>query len=149
MIRALMLLVSLMFFAVSCAPVEHKAMISQSNRSPVDLQNKTWLWLSTVTPDERITSLDPQRYTLFFADNGNLQIKIDCNSGGGSYELSEGKVSFGPLFSTRMACYQDTQGHLFTRDLERVSSFFLQEGMLFLEFSSDGGTMNFKQSRER
>ena len=106
--------------------------------------NKTWQWVSTITPVEKITVPAPERYTIRLSDNGRLQAQFDCNRGGGDYKISEGKLSFGPLISTRMACPPDSLDNKFMKDLQRVSSFFLHDGNLFLELPMDSGTMKFR-----
>jgi heat shock protein HslJ len=106
----------------------------------------TWEWVSTVNPVERIEVADPSRYTLTLLAGGEVRAGFDCNRGGGSYELSTGRLSFGPFMSTRMACPEDSQADLFMRDLQRVTSFFEQDGELYLELPYDSGTMRFRPS---
>jgi len=108
------------------------------------LFHKTWQWEETVTPVEKITVADPGRYTILFAEGGSLQARFDCNRGGGSYRVEAGHLSFGPMMSTRMACPEDTQDALFMRDLERVSTFFIEGDRLYLELPYDSGTMKFR-----
>ena len=66
------------------------------------------------------------------------------NNGGGNYQISAGKLSFGPLMSTRMACPPGSLDATYTRDLQRVVSFFVQDGDLYLELPVDSGTMRFQ-----
>ena len=107
--------------------------------------NKTWQWESTTTPVERVTVSDPGRYTIRLAEGGALQARLDCNRGRGYYRISPGKLSFGPLASTRMACAEDSLVGVFVRDLRRVVSFFIEGGWLYLELPYDSGTMKFRQ----
>ena len=120
----------------------------QNTRStdPQSVLNKTWQWVSTITPEEKIAVPKPERYTIVLTDDGTLQARFDCNRGGGEFEISHGKLSFGPLMSTRMACPSDTMDGPFMRDLQRVASFFLQDGLLYLELPYDSGTMKFRQA---
>jgi len=113
-------------------------------KDPKAVLNKTWQWESTVTPVETITVPSPEQYTLLLAEDGTLKAKFDCNNGGGSYEISEGNLSFGPMMSTRMACPEGSLDMVFMRDLARVSSFFLEGGNLYLELPYDSGTMKFR-----
>jgi len=113
-------------------------------KDPKAVLNKTWQWESTVTPVETITVSSPEQYTLLLAEDGTLKAKFDCNNGGGNYEISEGTLSFGPMMSTRMACPEGSLDVAFMRDLERVSSFFLEGGNLYLELPYDSGTMKFR-----
>jgi len=120
----------------------------QNTRStdPQSVLNKTWQWVSTITPVEKIMVPNPERYTIVLTDDGKLQARFDCNRGGGEFKISHGKLSFGPLMSTRMACPSDTMDGPFMRDLQRVASFFLQDGLLYLELPYDSGTMKFRQA---
>lgn len=111
---------------------------------PQSVLNKTWQWVGTTTPAETITVNDPGRYTIHMAGGGQLQARFDCNRGGGSYTISAGKLSFGPMMSTRMACPPDSLDAVFMRNLQRVEAFFIENGTLNLVFSEDGGTMRFK-----
>jgi heat shock protein HslJ len=52
-------------------------------------------------------------------------------------------LSFSPLISTRMACPADSMDGPFIRDLQRVTSFFIEGGKLCLELPYDSGTMIF------
>jgi heat shock protein HslJ len=116
------------------------------SKDPQMVIGKSWQWVSTVTPVEKITAAAPARYTILLLEDGNIRARFDCNKGGGKYTLSEGRLSFGPLMSTRMACPPDTQDAPFMRDLQRVSSFFVENGELVLELTMDSGTMRFRQS---
>lgn len=118
-------------------PVSH-------TREPGVVLNRTWQWVSTITPVEKVTVPDPARYTIRLTDGGKVQARFDCNGGGGTYVISEGRLSFGPLLSTRMACPADSLDGPFMRDLQRVASFFVQDGDLYLELPLDSGTMRFR-----
>ncbi len=115
-------------------------------KNPQMVVGKTWQWVATVTPVEKIMVAAPERYTILLHEDGNVRVRFDCNNGGGKYTLSEGRISFGPLMSTRMACSPDSQDSPFMRDLQRVSSFFVESGELYLELPMDSGTMRFRQT---
>lgn len=122
------------------------ALPDQNKRSkdPQSVVNKTWQWVSTITPVEKIAVPSPERYTIILTDEGKLQARFDCNRGGGEFKISPGKLSFGPLLSTRMACPEDSLDRPFMRDLQRVVSFFVENGMLYLELPYDSGIMKFR-----
>jgi len=113
---------------------------------PQTILNKTWQWELTITPVKKIDVPNPERYTILLTAEGKVQARFDCNRGGGNYEISEGKLSFGPLMSTRMACPPDTLDAPFMRDLQRVASFFVENGNLYLELPFDSGTMKFRSA---
>jgi heat shock protein HslJ len=142
MIRILLVALSGMMIA-GCAAVGQSGPAERST-DPQSVLNKTWQWEATITPVERITVKNPERYTIMLADDGKVQARFDCNRGGGEYKISASKLSFGPLMSTRMACPPDTLDGPFMRDLQRVASFFLQGGLLYLELPMDSGTMRFR-----
>jgi heat shock protein HslJ len=128
---------------VSCAA----GPLTSENTRNTDHQmvfNITWQWVSTITPVEKIAVPNPERYTIFLTADGKAKIRFDCNRGGGDYKISKGKLSFGPLLSTRMACPPDTLDGPFMRDLQRVASFFVENGNLYLELPFDSGTMKFR-----
>lgn len=110
---------------------------------PQMVLNKTWQWESTITPVEKIAVPNPERYTILLTAEGKAQVRFDCNRGG-EYKISEGKLSFGPLMSTRMACPPDSLDGPFMRDPQRVASFFVENGRLYLELPLDSGTMKFR-----
>jgi heat shock protein HslJ len=110
---------------------------------PRTILDKTWQWESTITPAEKITVPAPERYTIFLQADGRAQMRFDCNRGSGGFKISPGQLSFGPLLSTRMACPPDSLDSAFMRDLQRVVSFFVDNGTLYLELPYDSGTMKF------
>jgi heat shock protein HslJ len=112
-------------------------------KAPGAITDKTWQWEATVTPVEKITVPAPERYTILLESDGTVQARFDCNRGGGGYKISPGRLSFTPLMSTRMACPPDSLDSIFMRDLQRVVSFFVEAGSLYLEFPYDSGTMKF------
>ena len=117
---------------------------NERSTDPQAIIGKTWQWVATVTPVEKITVTEPERYTIFLMADGKVQVRFDCNRGGGNYKVSEGQLSFGPMMSTRMACPPDSLDSAFMRDLQRVVSFFVEDGALYLELPEDGGLMVFR-----
>jgi len=133
----------LVVIAAGCATGGKPEPVTRT-KEPRPVLNRTWQWVSTVTPVEKITVPKPERYTIRLTDDGKVQARFDCNGGGGTYQISEGRLSFGPLLSTRMACPPESLDGPFMRDLQRVASFFLQDGQLYLELPLDSGTMRFR-----
>jgi heat shock protein HslJ len=121
-----------------------RASPAERSTNPQAVLGKTWEWEATITPIETTTVTNPDRYTILLKDDGKVQARFDCNRGGGDYGISAGRVSFGPLLSTRMACPPDSLDGLYMRDLQRVVSFFIQDGKLYLELAADSGTMRFR-----
>ncbi len=106
---------------------------------------KTWQWQETVTPVEKITVLQPERYTLRLTEKRRAELKFDCNRGGGSYQIAEGKLSFGPMMATRMACPEDSMDAIYMKYLQNVNSYFIEGDSLYLELPAGNGTLRFRQ----
>ncbi|WDP89909.1 MAG: META domain-containing protein [Desulfobacter sp.] len=121
---------------------------SERDYDPQAVLDRQWQWESTITPVEKITADRPEHYTLLLKTGGKAQVRFDCNRGGGSFEISAGKLSFGPLISTRMACPPGSLDFRFAADLQRVASFFTQDNTLYLELPHDSGTMAFVPSTD-
>jgi len=112
-------------------------------RTPEAATGGVWRWETTVTPVERIGTAAPERYTLELQSGGVALVRADCNRGRGSYEISEGRIKFGPIATTRMACPPGSLDSRYLKDLERATTFFVEDGRLFLELPMDSGTMRF------
>ncbi len=111
---------------------------------PQAILDRTWQWEATTTPVAKIAVETPERFTLRLGADGRAQMRFDCNLGGGEFEVSPGRLTFGPLISTRMACPPGSLDRVFMRDLERVASFFVKDDRLYLELPYDSGTMQFR-----
>jgi heat shock protein HslJ len=105
-----------------------------------------WQWIKTVTPVEEIVADAPERYTLTLMSGGRAEMLFDCNRGSGSYEIDGNGLTLGPMMSTRMACPDGTQDAVYMQYLQRVTTFFLRDGALYLELPVDSGTMEFRQA---
>ena len=142
MVLSVICLVSMMS---GCATNTQTGKNERSN-DPGQAMSRTWQWESTTTPVERITVPAPERYTLFLNEDGKAEVRFDCNRGGGEYMIAAGKLSFGPLISTRMACPEGSLDGPFMRDLQRIASFFIEDRQLYLELPYDSGTMRFREA---
>jgi heat shock protein HslJ len=115
----------------------------EHSSEPEMIMGKVWMWEATITPVERIKVADPRLYTIAFKEDGKVELLIDCNSGRGKYTIQNEALSFGPLISTRKNCSPESLSASFMRDLQRVSSFFVEDGRLFMELPHDSGGMKF------
>ncbi len=127
---------------VGCATASSTEQPARSTDSEM-IMNKTWQWEATVTPVETITASEPERYTFLLGSDGRAQVRFDCNGGGGEFNISPGRLSFGPMMSTHMACPEDSQDARFAADLQRSVSFFVENGDLYLDLAYHSGTMRF------
>lgn len=140
MFRLFMLILSALMLAGCAAAFSVPA---TGTTDPGAVLDRTWQWETTQTADEKISPENPERYTIRLTGENRLQARFDCNSGGGSYQISAGKLSFGPMLSTRMACAPDSLDFQFMRDLGRVDTFYV-DGQLYLRLKGDGGNMRFR-----
>ena len=84
---------------------------------------------------------DQQSITLQFVPDGSANGKGGCNEFGASYTVSpDGKLSFGPVTSTKMACDSlMAQENAYFNALAKVTQFKTEGGKLTLS-SADGKT---------
>jgi heat shock protein HslJ len=115
---------------------------------PRSLQGEAWQWEGTEVPGNACTVDTPERYTLRFLSDGDLQVRLDCNRGIGTYEASVGSLSLGPIAATRMACPPDSLDGRYADDLQQVETFHVQGDRLHLGLA-DGGTMRFRRDATR
>jgi len=129
-------------FLIGCATISSNTQ-SEQNYDPQTILDKQWQWESTITPVEQITVGTPENYTILLKSDNKVQVRFDCNRGGGSFEISLGKLSFGPMMSTRAACPPGSLDFRFAKDLQRIVSFFTRNNNLYLGLPYDSGTMKF------
>lgn len=112
-------------------------------RMKLDMQ--TWKWQRTIYSDGK--NVLPKKegiFTLTFASDGRVQVGTDCNRMSGTYTVSQNKITFGPMMSTKMYC-EGSQENDFASMLAEVSSFlFTSKGELVLELKLDSGQMVFR-----
>lgn len=145
MSRLFLLMISGIFLS-GCVAVSSNTQ-SERKYDPQAVLDKKWQWESTVTPVETINVDKPDNYTILLKSAGRVQVRFDCNRGGGSFEISSGKLSFGPMMSTRAACPKGSLDFRFAKDLQRVVSFFTMDNNLYLELPYDSGTMKFRPAK--
>lgn len=124
---------------------------SQMDRTtaPKAVFDAVWQWEGTDAPNDACIVSTPERYTLQFLRDGKVQVRFDCNNGGGPYVISAGKLSFSPFISTRRACERDSLDGRYVKDLQQVVAFFVQDDVLVLELSGEGGNMRFRRVDEQ
>lgn len=95
---------------------------------------------------------DPARYTLEFAAEGRVLLRLDCNSGHSSWQATpapgsvaqrrSGSLGFGPIASTRAACPPGSLEPRLAAMLPFVRSFVIEQGQLHLALLADGGILS-------
>ncbi|MGH7182746.1 MAG: META domain-containing protein [Nitrospiraceae bacterium] len=88
---------------------------------------------------------DKTKYTIAFAADGELTVRIDCNRGRGTWKLSgPGQLQFGQLALTRALCPPGSLHDRIVRHWEFVRSYFIKDDHLFLSLMADGGVYEFE-----
>ena len=93
-----------------------------------------------LTPD------DGSKYTIAFAGDGTLSMKIDCNRAHGPWKSAgPGRLELGPIAVTRAQCLDPRSLHdQIVGQLENIRSYVLRDGHLFLALMADGGIYEFQ-----
>jgi heat shock protein HslJ len=106
---------------------------------PSDLEGGTWrLQSMALDGADAFVPEDRSRFTIEFGADGNLGVRADCNVCGGSYTLSGGRMTVGPMACTLVAC-PTNRGQEFATLIQGTTSVELEDGEL--EIESDGGTL--------
>jgi heat shock protein HslJ len=109
------------------------------------LVGPVWAWQHTLMNDDsRTVPGAPDRYTLQFRPDGRVDVRADCNRGGGSYTQQERRLSFGPIALTRMQCAPGSNDAAFLKGLPEITSFLFAGDLLVLELKYDSGSMQFR-----
>jgi para-nitrobenzyl esterase len=93
----------------------------------------------TATPD------DKAKYSLVFAADGTVAVRVDCNRGRGTWK-SEGpnQIQFGPMALTRAMCPPGSLHDQIVKHWTFFRSYVIKDGHLFLSLMADGGIYEFE-----
>lgn len=117
-----------------------------SAQAAADLAGTSWQLVrfedsngQTQTPDAK------NKYTVAFESDGMVSVRIDCNRGRGTWKSAgPNQLQFGPLALTRAMCLPAPLNDYIPKDWERLRSYTLKDGHLFLSLMADGGTYEFE-----
>ncbi len=108
-----------------------------------DLVGVTWKWTSLVTDTAETKSNDPNRYTVEFTADGQVNVKSDCNTGSASYTVEGEALTIGPIAMTKVYCGDTSQDSLFTSQLQKAALYSVSDGTLMIATNDNSGTLNF------
>jgi para-nitrobenzyl esterase len=134
--RSLLLLVTI-GFVVGCAPTRpvHLAGVGNTSWQLVKFQGGDG---TVLIPD------DMAKYTVAFANNGDVSVRFDCNRGRGVWILNgPNQLRFGPLSLTRAVCPPGSLHDHLVRQWPFVQSYSMKGGHLFLSLMANGGIYEF------
>lgn len=111
-----------------------------------DLGGRSWQLVKFEGGDGKsLAPADKTKYTIAFASDGSVSVRIDCNRGRGTWKSAEpSQLQFGPLALTRAMCPPAPLNDRIPKDWQYVRSYILKEGHLFLSLMADGGTYEFE-----
>jgi heat shock protein HslJ len=110
------------------------------------LMGVEWRWQgSQYSNDTQNIPPGMDRYTLTLQPDGRVNIRADCNRGGGNFALDGNKIAITITHTTRAACPPDSLEQPYIRDLNGVAVWFFKEGDLYLDIKYDTGTMKFSK----
>lgn len=117
----------------------------EADANVMTLDMKPWIWQKTTyNNDTELLPNKPDVFVITFAKDGAFSAQTDCNSLGGSYEVTDNRISFGNMFSTKMFC-ENSQEQEFSAMLSEVQSYlFTSKGELVLELKMDSGAAVFR-----
>ncbi|MBC2712130.1 MAG: META domain-containing protein [Desulfosarcina sp.] len=109
-----------------------------------DITGVVWKWQQTrYNNDQDAVPPDPSGYTIAFNPDGTLNIRADCNRGGGKYSNKGESITIKVTHTTRAMCPPDSLEQTFIKDLNAAAIYFFKDGNLYLDLKYDTGTMKF------
>jgi len=116
--------------------------------SQADLTTGSWQWVSGRESQGAMPNVvpDPENYTVTFNTDNSLNIKADCNSVLGTYELSGDKLTITLGASTLVACPPGSSSDKFLSQLASASSVGTGFGSLVIGLADSGGEMYFQHA---
>ncbi len=109
---------------------------------PPQLTGTVWRLASLQEAGGAQVDLLDQVYTLHFDEDGSLGATMDCNTGGGTYEVDGNTLTFGPVVSTLMFCSEASVASNYGVSLARVERYSFAGDELILS-AEDGTSMRF------
>jgi heat shock protein HslJ len=132
------------------APANAPAYVPSNALPPVvtaasdQLVGPVWQWQRTqLGGAPKVVAAAPERYTLVFDGGGRVNVRADCNRGGGRYEVDGTAMNFGAIVLTRMGCPPGSQDAEFLRSLVQAAKYTIDRGELVLTLA-DGAAMRFR-----
>ena len=103
-----------------------------------------WTWQQTrYNNDQQAIPADPSSYTITFNADGTLNMRVDCNRGGGTYSIQDNRITIEVTHTTLAMCPPESLYQTFIKDLNAATIYFFKDGNLYLDLKYDTGTMVF------
>lgn len=110
------------------------------------LDNTSWQLVKFQSGDgKELTPDEGEKYTIEFGTGGQLNARIDCNRGRGSWtSTGASQIQLGPLALTRAMCAPGSMHDQIVKQWSYIRSYVLKDGRLFLSLMADGGIYEFQ-----
>lgn len=119
--------------------------VAMTGTTSADLSGVVWQWLGTTGGTAKtVKPKFPEKYTATFLLDGKVTLRVDCNRGGGTYQIDGANLTIDAATLTRRACPQGSLGNRFVRDLNAVASRAMTDGNLVLTLDAGAGDMKFE-----
>lgn len=104
-----------------------------------------WEWAALIKAKLATQTVvpNPSSYTLIFGDAGEVLFKADCNSGNGTYTLTDDVLKITPGAMTRVACPPGSLSNDMVTALGQVTSYLIDGGDLVLRLGETGDSLLF------
>ena len=109
---------------------------------PENITGEVWKWHQTLyNNDQKYVPSDPSHYTVTFNPDGTINIRADCNRGGGTFSTEGKRISIEVTHTTRAMCPPESLEQTFIKDLDASNIFFFSDGNLYIDLKYHKGTM--------
>jgi len=109
-----------------------------------NLEETTWYWVGFSDPKQKFTIDNPERYSITITKDGQLNIKADCNVANTTVVIDGQSVSVQePMAMTMAMCPPGSKSDEFVNNLTNAATYFIKDGVLYVDLIYDSGTMVF------
>ncbi len=136
-IRAMLLTLA----AVAIAPATSSELTSAAAQNSSGLAGTSWQLVKFQGSDDTpLVPDDRSKYTITFASNGRVSVRVDCNRGSSTWRsIRTGELSFGSWSRTSAKCPPGSLHDRIVNDGANVRSYSIKDGHLFLSGMAAGG----------
>ena len=107
-----------------------------------------WRWEQTIyNNDTKTLPAEPDHYTLTLHPDGKVDVRADCNRGGGTYTKEGSRIAINITHTTMAMCPPDSLEEEFLRNLAAAVIYFVQDSNLYFDLKFDTGTMKFSKKK--
>jgi heat shock protein HslJ len=127
---AIVLRVVLLVTALAVAGCDEQPTSPGPGTPAAGLTGHTWTLVNVTRNGQPVPVAGASRYTVRFAANGDLAVRSDCNSCGGTYTASGSSLRTSGLACTEAFCGDTSFDGEFTRALSQAASFDVNQNTL-------------------